>query len=612
MSAADGALGAAAAYGVPRYRAPEGAPWLHALHGNVPGHEIDFIYCPEVPHGPFTLTHFSHLARLLKYIEPWTGSPFAFAIGNLSRDDTQHEPGHGGVALVLGLRVSGVRDGAGRQEPPFAHAIAAIDRDLGGGALLDSTLAFLGSMAGGGDRGPSPVAFYRAYARCAEERPESVPELLGRYVEGFGDLPALPPVARSADWAWEVDEGARPGRLVIVHRDDEPFERIARMAARLAVVLYRSNIRWTSIVSGGQADISGGLSIQLVPRSQAGAGAARLVLSLDQVPEGQEEIARELFGARRVDRSRRCVPDWRVGCAPGEDEREAEPDDAAGEAGEDSQPGGSPGGRAEVEVEAEAEEGRDEQVCAAERVEDDEPTLVRRLPERLPLAAPKAEEEETLIEVTVELEGRIGEGNPAAAAEVEAPARREVEAPARREEEYGEAQALRELAALDAAHPVLCGTAATLPSHGVARSSEPDEIDLASLGLPSRRWRWIGLGLGGGLASLALFGLLELVDRGAAGSSSPLPLQEGPAQVLPPAIVVTAQPPAIRPEPAPAPVVVEAPARLPGRASGALGRGADPKGMRPAVRGTPRSILRAPPVWTPASPRVDPAKGGRG
>jgi len=58
-----------------------------------------------VPQGSLTQTHFARVARLIKYIEPRLRTSFAFAIGNLSRDDIQHEPGHGGLALIFGLRV---------------------------------------------------------------------------------------------------------------------------------------------------------------------------------------------------------------------------------------------------------------------------------------------------------------------------------------------------------------------------------------------------------------------------------------------------------------------------------------------------------------------------
>ncbi len=145
------------AYVVPRYRAERDAVWYHVLHGTVPGYQIDFMYCPEVPHGAFTQNHFGHLARLMKYIEPRERAPYAFALGNLSRDDVQHEPGHGGVALILGLRVQGVLDHAGRAMPPYAHAIVAVDRTLDRAALHDADRrGRRGRLRAGGDRRGDP------------------------------------------------------------------------------------------------------------------------------------------------------------------------------------------------------------------------------------------------------------------------------------------------------------------------------------------------------------------------------------------------------------------------------------------------------------------------
>src|SRR4029450_13716922 len=106
----------------------------------------------------------------MKYTEPQTNAPYAFAIGNLSRDDTQYEPGHGGGALIFGLRIRGGTDHAGRRDPhfargrpaaaaclfsrcapagpsptppgpldpPFAHGIAAVDRALDYQTILAS------------------------------------------------------------------------------------------------------------------------------------------------------------------------------------------------------------------------------------------------------------------------------------------------------------------------------------------------------------------------------------------------------------------------------------------------------------------------------------------
>jgi hypothetical protein len=487
-----------AGYVVPRYRAPDAAPWYHALHGSVPGHQIDFICCPEVPDGPLTRTHFGHLARLMKYIEPRTSSPCAFAIGNLSRDDTQHEPGHGGIALILGLRVSGVTDSAGRQDPPFAHAIAAIDRDLGAPVLLDAGLALLRRLSGGAGR--SPVDFYRAYARCVEEAPDRVPEVLARYLDSFGDLPAPPPSALPA--GWEVEEGAPTAPITIAHREDEPLEAIAGTAAKIAAVLYRSNIRWTWIVSGGDAGVPGGLSIRFAPLKQANAGGSGLVIPMDEVSEGEEEIARELFGASRACPSTRRVPAWRAAYAAYQ---------------------GASGGSGAGEIEP-----------------AEDPTLVRRVPER-PISAKPAVEDE---------------GSTAA--------RREAEA----------------------------------------------EIDVAALGAPRWRSRWVALGLGCGLASAALLGLLS---RGVEGGASPrwatAPVESEPSRA--PAPAAMGSHPATRVEPAPAQVTGEPPLRTAERVSGSAGRSAPAsQATRRPAPGEPR-IFGAPPLWRPARQKSNLARRGK-
>ena len=239
---------AAAGYTIPRYRAPGDATWYHVLHGNVPNHQIDFMYCPEVPQGLLTPTHFSHLARLMKYIEPQTNSSHAFAIGNLSRDDTQHEPGHGAVGLIFGMRVGGATDHAGRRNPPFAHGILTVDRDLNYATLLEAAATFYRHVMNAGEAHSSIGDFYREYVRSIVDTPDRVLHVLERYVEEFDDLPRL---RKSAlPWDWVADEDAQPKRVLIVHPDDEVFGTIAHAAAKIGSLLYRSNIRWTSITTG--------------------------------------------------------------------------------------------------------------------------------------------------------------------------------------------------------------------------------------------------------------------------------------------------------------------------------------------------------------------------
>lgn len=289
-------------YVVPTYRAPEGAVWYHFLYGSIPGHQIDFIVRPEVPHGPLSPQHFSHLLRLIKYIEAREGSPFAFAIANLSRDDTQHVPGHGGLALIFGLRVRDAADHAGRPEPPFSHVIAAIDRELDENVIEAAALSFYRRMVGSGAGDSEGVALYRAYAALAGADRRAAAALAARYVEAFEGLPGAPRGSVGQRWRAEDPEAAR--RIFVVHPDGASFSEIAPCAARLAAILYRSDVRWTSITTGREADLAHGVSIFLVPEREARGHSAGggLVVRMSEIPRSDADAARALFGARPIDR----------------------------------------------------------------------------------------------------------------------------------------------------------------------------------------------------------------------------------------------------------------------------------------------------------------------
>ncbi|MFT3767822.1 MAG: hypothetical protein QM820_20420 [Minicystis sp.] len=163
--------------------------------------------------------------------------------------------------------------------------------------------------------------WYRSYVRAAGEPPEAMARILARYVAGFADLPQ--PAPSTLSLRWTTGGNTQVGRIVFVHADDEPFEVIARAAARLASVLYRSDVRWSAISSGREADLPHGVSVRFLPESAIGPGDPAAALhALAEIPRDDDSIARELFGARPVERGRPATLGWR--------ERRAAEDSASG------------------------------------------------------------------------------------------------------------------------------------------------------------------------------------------------------------------------------------------------------------------------------------------
>jgi len=285
-----------AGYEVPTYDLRPGEAWFHFLHGNVPGHQIDFIYRPRVPQGPLTRQHFSHLSRLMKYIEPRHGAAFAFEIGNLSRDDTQYEPGHGGIALIFGLRIKGAMDHAGRQDPPFCHSAVLVDRHLDGEAIYTMAAQFYQKLLPDEESRAEGSGWYHTYVQYAQH-PDALVPLLRGYLADFEDL--YTPGPSQLGFRWSVERSTPPRRVVIVYPDGAEFATIAYCMARIASVLVESDVKWTAISNGREQDVVGGLTVRFVPRREATAEPSDVVLMyLEQVPENPADIAAQLFNAR--------------------------------------------------------------------------------------------------------------------------------------------------------------------------------------------------------------------------------------------------------------------------------------------------------------------------
>ena len=303
---------ATSGYDVPTYEAAPDTAWYHFLHGNVPGHQIDFIFRPKIPQGNLTRQHFSHFGRLVTYIEPRENTAYAFAIGNLSRDDTQYEPGHGGIAIVLGLRVKGALDHAGRQDPPFCHSIVCIDRHLDEGMFYEAARQFHEQFIGSQESPAKGSRWYHTYTSTAQGDRESLTAMMQAHLHDFHQLPA--PRPSDLGLRWTVEGSHAPKRVVIVHPEDTPFEVLVRLAARIASVLYESDIRWTAISTGREQDLIGGTTVRFVPVGDAGQEPPDVVLMhIDQVPEKPRDIAEQLFGAHevRISRTQELRLKWR-------------------------------------------------------------------------------------------------------------------------------------------------------------------------------------------------------------------------------------------------------------------------------------------------------------
>lgn len=286
------------AYEVPRYRAPDDTAFFHVLHGTVPGHQIDFMYCPEVPQGALAQTHFGHLTRLIRYIEAREGATYGFALGNLSRDDVQHEPGHGGIAILFALRVPGVTDHAGRDMPPYAHGIVAVDRSLEYVQLVEAMIRlhrrFIEREGAEHRRGE----FYRTYARIMQEQPEVVEAFLGNAIAEIEDIPRPPRSRLGFDFEVDPDAPPPPARIYVSHEPNESFSTLAHYAALMGAALYRSNVKWTSITTGREIDIPGGTSVRFLPVNEVHTVRGP-VHELDDLPQDEGELIHRLFGARR-------------------------------------------------------------------------------------------------------------------------------------------------------------------------------------------------------------------------------------------------------------------------------------------------------------------------
>lgn len=232
-----------------QYQPTPSEHWYHVLFGHVPRFQMDFILRPELPCRKFRPQHFAHLGPQIKFLSPSAGLHYAVAIGNLSSNDTQHVAGRGGLSLLISTRVSDLRDHAQRESPVFAHSLIAIDEPLTVAAFSLTMASFVERVLDEGTR------FYRGYYTSGQADNF---ERIYNYVRSFhnlrapGDFLAASSGADLAEPEPYSSDGPPPYNQILIDCRGIDGRQVLHLAARLGVILYRTNLKWTSITTGSE------------------------------------------------------------------------------------------------------------------------------------------------------------------------------------------------------------------------------------------------------------------------------------------------------------------------------------------------------------------------
>ncbi|MBL9043897.1 MAG: hypothetical protein JNM83_19950 [Myxococcales bacterium] len=282
-----------------QYQPTGGEHFYHVLFGHVPRYQMDFILRPELPSRSFRPQHFAHLGPLIKFLAPPLGMHYAVAIGNLSSNDTQHVPGRGGLAVSVSTRVADLRDHAQRESPVFAHSLVVIDEPLGTHQFAAAVETFAERVLTDG------VSFYHGY--YASGQADNF-ERVFHYVRSLRELPA--PTGDS-DPVCHVVEARPPYNQLLIDCRSVDMRTVLHLAARLAVILYRTNLKWTTITTGSEEfeprihqgeDYSiairllcGGSDVDQQSRAVP-TGSRALCCEYDELATSDEELGASLFG----------------------------------------------------------------------------------------------------------------------------------------------------------------------------------------------------------------------------------------------------------------------------------------------------------------------------
>ncbi len=235
-----------------RYIAAPGATWLHYLHGNVPGHQLDWICRPRGMPGAVTPQHVQHLLDLVQVHDVPGPGEVTLTFANLSLKDTTWRPGHGGLGIVTHFRIPTSLDHGGRKNPRFIHALVGVDLPLDVAALDGAVDALFQATLADRSAPDRPVDWwYARYLAAAEHGEGMALNLLESYFASFGPLELSP--SPTVGQRWALAEGASLQREIRVRcgpRTPETWRDAVESMVGLAAVLYWSRVPWAAITTG--------------------------------------------------------------------------------------------------------------------------------------------------------------------------------------------------------------------------------------------------------------------------------------------------------------------------------------------------------------------------
>lgn len=243
------------------------ARWGYGLHGNVPGHQLDWIQRQGLEAVGLRPHQLAQLLTLIRDYDVPSPSRATLTIGNLSRDVMKQGPGRDELALLWHFRVASRRDHGGRVNPRLVltgvHPGAALSVE----GLADAATYGLSVTRAGAASGHRAVdEWYGRYVDAVRSGSAVAPlfaELFARLLREAGSRSQ----PRDEGWA-RADALEVPPRLLVLC-EDELAPEATRFMAQVAHMLSRSTLRWHSVTTCRAVNhLEEGLVVQVLPEHE--------------------------------------------------------------------------------------------------------------------------------------------------------------------------------------------------------------------------------------------------------------------------------------------------------------------------------------------------------